>query len=564
VKQQTPELVSSGSDFQARSWQSVGNVNNFPETSIPSILSRSNTGISFSGGGSRAYTAAIGYLAGFHELGLMENIRYVVGVSGGSWATAVYSYLQHADVGDREMLGPVVMPEDIEYGRLSDMEPGCVRSYTNISVDQSPLKDSEGTFEYWRYAVQGTFLDPAGIPRGVPFSHDEATVLDIKTRNPQLADASFLQLRKQDRALGIDERPVPLFGVTLVGPLQQVPFTADHRDYAILEVTSLSAGVLNSKLVNFTSCETDNGEGSDHVGGLVEPFAFGGNVAPRIKLTDGEGKGVLSVPEFSPVLDVNLATSASSWYPGTGLAATNISYAENMSALVDYWAPMTDKSAASAATEPFLLGDGGGLQVDNMISLLQRKVQSIIIFCSTSVPLQPAELWDASSPLLSEHNIDFDIPAFFGVLPDDLTPEDKTLYDLTTVQVFERSEWSVLADQLQRAQAQGDGIVVTSHLRTVANSNFGIEAGFEVAVTWVYLGRLVKWEQSLSAEMRELVVPTENPEDLSQLKESGPFESFPNYETFFAEINFERANLLADLAGWTIVHNAEKFRQILS
>lgn len=61
----------------------------------------------------------------------MNNITYLVGVSGGAWATAVYSYFQHDDVSDATMLGPILYPEDMTYDKLGDIEAGCVRAYVN-------------------------------------------------------------------------------------------------------------------------------------------------------------------------------------------------------------------------------------------------------------------------------------------------------------------------------------------------------------------------------------------------------------------------------------------------
>ena len=58
----------------------------------------------FLGGGSRSYVASIGYLGALHELGLMEDVRYITGISGGSWATAVYSYYNVEGVTDSGLI----------------------------------------------------------------------------------------------------------------------------------------------------------------------------------------------------------------------------------------------------------------------------------------------------------------------------------------------------------------------------------------------------------------------------------------------------------------------------
>ena len=48
---------------------------------MESVTNKPNTAIAFSGGGSRAYIAAIGYLAALSKLDLIKNIRYIGGNS---------------------------------------------------------------------------------------------------------------------------------------------------------------------------------------------------------------------------------------------------------------------------------------------------------------------------------------------------------------------------------------------------------------------------------------------------------------------------------------------------
>lgn len=111
----------------------------------------------------------------------VAHIRYILGSSGGSWATIVYSYFQHADVSDHTMLGKVVMPANITQAGLQAMDHNCVRSYTSSSITPGGL-----TFLDWVEAVQEIYFTPANISRGTPFSFDSDTLFDIQTRNPGL------------------------------------------------------------------------------------------------------------------------------------------------------------------------------------------------------------------------------------------------------------------------------------------------------------------------------------------------------------------------------------------
>jgi len=52
-----------------------------------------NVGVALSGGGSRAATAAMGQLRALHELGLLDRVRAISGVSGGGWLAAAWTFL---------------------------------------------------------------------------------------------------------------------------------------------------------------------------------------------------------------------------------------------------------------------------------------------------------------------------------------------------------------------------------------------------------------------------------------------------------------------------------------
>lgn len=68
---------------------SSNNHYNFPEQTTDFLASTTNCGICFSGGGTRAMSAAMGQMRGLNNLGVLKNARYISCVSGGSWASAI-------------------------------------------------------------------------------------------------------------------------------------------------------------------------------------------------------------------------------------------------------------------------------------------------------------------------------------------------------------------------------------------------------------------------------------------------------------------------------------------
>ena len=109
----------------------------------------------------------------------------------------------------------------------------------------------------------------------------------------------------------------------------------------------------------------------------------------------------------------------------------------------------------------------------------------------------------------------------------------------------------------QASQQAGNGAITTIELTTVANPWWGIEAGFRCNVTWAYLSRCFAWENDLPGDLKELVIPnTGNVSDPSNLRSSGPFQSFPHYEDVSqVQLTNEQANLLSDLGGWFVNQN---------
>ena len=65
------------------------------------------------------------------KLDLIKNIRYIGGISGGSWAAAVFTYAQNRSLDDLHFLGDVVFPNDMTIQSLKSMESDCARSFVN-------------------------------------------------------------------------------------------------------------------------------------------------------------------------------------------------------------------------------------------------------------------------------------------------------------------------------------------------------------------------------------------------------------------------------------------------
>lgn len=531
----------------------------FPEMKY--LSGKPNTAIGFTGGGSRAFVAAIGELAALNSLDLMKNVRYIGGISGGAWATMTYSF-DNSGVSDDILLGSVAPPEKISRIGLNIMDSRCARSFASSNLTLIALKawkdkQVDNFAGAWAHGVQTTYFDPVNIATDAPFTWNQDTLNDIVKRNPSLKDTKFMMPKAG--------RPFPLIGTTMSGPLDYAPYNEKNHNMTLLEITPLYVGQMHGMTVQYT-----DGSGlvkrthSRTVGGAVEPIGVSrcGSASPSMGLLSSQTVGTLKVPAPETVLDVRFAAAASSYAPGVLLESVGI---QNISAAfdmyLDYWSP-SDRVPKGMSS---LFGDGGSFENIPLISFLQRRVAKIVLFFNSESPILPSSSWNVAEDLTYDGQITDCFSSFFGVMEDSLKTWQNRSWDYSKNQVYSKEDYVTVIQGLQDAQAKGNGIIFRKQMTTIENQWWGIPAGIVSDVTFVYLGRLSGWESLLSSDMASLLVPEgDAASNLSVDVSSGPFRGFPHYATTGGEINHERANALADLTGWSVLKNADLFRSILS
>jgi hypothetical protein len=247
------------------------------------------------------------YLAGLHKLNLIENIDYIAGISGGSWATAVYTYAQW-EVDDNTLLGPIIPPSNITYENINIMDEHCARKVTNPPGNITDYRSMEATsftwLDAWIESVSKIYLEPCGIHRGVGFSWNEESLSAILKRNPYFAEhnISFVLPRSETysqlaSSLNIAKRPMPIFAWTLTGPSEFAPFLPSNRSYTLGESTSIASGVLYTQNIQYFSDDADHSFSAEYImGGPVESFAYGTCCAASSSVPKGIDTALLSIP----------------------------------------------------------------------------------------------------------------------------------------------------------------------------------------------------------------------------------------------------------------------------
>lgn len=511
--------------------------------------------------------AAFGQLAALQELGLLRNVRYISGISGGSWATHAFTYYQPSFPGvaqnDTQFLClPLTAPANLTTELLAKMEPTCSRSLATKVKNQTvtggdPVSDGAIAVN-WAYA-----LKRMGIPLHGFFSLSAEVVQAIVQRNPNLQAKDFLL-----PSANMSEHPFPIVGTAVMGPYRLSPFTKNHRAVQVqmLEVTPLYIGQSLTSVQQYVSARRNAPE--PHaltLGGYIEPFAFGGMAAPDKGLPANVTQGVLDVPRVAVPFSLANATFASSFFAGMVLSLLPL-VDDAAHLLTGYWSP----SSPSPRSDQMMLMDGGCFENVHLIGLLKRRVKNIVLFINTVQPMHSRIKWDPRKRPPTSSEFDDMVPWFFGVpvAPGDEKErlEQETSFDYSQNQVFNSSEFVGLATALQDKQAIGQAPVVTTPLVTIANPHWGVPPGISTNVTWVYLSRVGEWEDRLDENLRKLVRPEPfgvQVTDYGEEIKSGPFESFPSYSTDEGVWSPAKANLLAELTGWAVTSQADIFRAAL-
>lgn len=218
---------------------------------VPDVAQRENVGLAFSGGGSRSFSATLGYLRGLHDLKLLDRVRYIGGISGGSWAASAYTYAQlntpNVAASDEELLGDIVSPQNLSLDALSKIPATCARlSATKnlvayVTKNLLRYKDHEA----WARSISQMYLEPQGVDPDAFFTLNSDSEASIKSRNPALAESAFVS--------PIVSRPYMILGATLVGPNNISVLSSKNMSFTLIENTPLYVGEPNVQNVTYTS-----------------------------------------------------------------------------------------------------------------------------------------------------------------------------------------------------------------------------------------------------------------------------------------------------------------------
>lgn len=266
--------------FQAEFWQTPMTGSEYPEMADPEISSRPSFGIAFQGGGNRASPAALGQLRALHELGWIDQVRYIAAVSGGSWTAIPYTFLKRCPTASG-----ISCNQDLFLGKSRSPEhiarhlPGLVRGAVSEDFAEGSMLEAiskgkisgkvinawmHGRFdESFAEALGEIYLAPFGLARSMVES-PESVFTWRETDRDRIARAST-RLSAADIHYVERKRPYLIVGGTVLTKRTLI----DPEDKFRMEMTPLYTGVpQRTPLPSRTGGELQLG------GGFVESFGY--------------------------------------------------------------------------------------------------------------------------------------------------------------------------------------------------------------------------------------------------------------------------------------------------
>lgn len=302
--------------------------------------SRKKLAVCFSGGGSRALTCAWGQMLGLSTLqaggqAVMDQVRYLSSVSGGSWASVLYTFRSNS-LSDDEFLGQACQPAQLAYGTppaggldvttmgasmLGKVPQNFANLFTLNPVDNiiadflvltllKGVPASDSLQWLWMYIVGENVLADFGLysyhtsllhPFAKPWDYSGAQSFSLSPAyaqqhifsQPQAPSSSDFTYARTN-ASGQPSGPMLIINTNIVG--QSAPAVTMSTPMQIpVQVSAVAAGVAG-----------ENPAVAQHIGGgSVESFAF----TSTLKNANGDSAH-LGMPRIWSLADITSCSSA--------------------------------------------------------------------------------------------------------------------------------------------------------------------------------------------------------------------------------------------------------------
>lgn len=471
-----------------------------------SVCNKPNVGICFSGGGTRSASATHGQLRALDHLGLLDNVRYISCVSGGSWAVVPYTYLPKGWEDDH-FFGDMMQPGNITKGVLEQINKN---NYLHTVTHAGILDDVIGHWlkfagdETFSRAVGDIFLDHFGLHSLKRFFAYTKNQVSQIVKNNQGADADdFYTVR--------GNRPFLIVCGALLRP--------GPKD-ALFEMTPWYSGV-RQKYNRFGSNNQNIG------GGFIESFAFDSDAPEGYKTGNQTAMVRLGKRKHRFTLSDMIGTSGAA--PAEildKLGLNDIGFPE-----FKYW-PIANAANQALKAKEYEFGDGGNIENLGIMPLLNRGVKKIVVFVNTKKKLK-------------ENNM----TVINSAVKDLFTPGHVN-------HIFPETKLKGLIKALNQKLSSCQSVTHKDKYKIQSNSHYGLPANQEVEILWVYNERYKDWENNLPETVRKKIG-------------HGDLANYPHFKTFFEnlspiDLKPIQASLLSQLSSAVVIDNSTDMKHMLT
>ncbi len=510
--------------------------------------SGSGVGVAFSGGGSRSLSCTLGQLRGLKHLGKLDQVSAISAVSGGSWASSLYTYLPEYIDDDNFLGAPVGNPKELTllyHGEVATaLDRFSPNNMGNAATNLGVVKMASRAVELY---VSGVPADDLWVRIIGEYVFEPFELFNV--RRPKFFTESLQwfenNIQPNNPELSIDDFYVPKPGrPELIVNFNISPQEGSDQLFP-MESTQQLAGILPS----FPKSELNE---TDLGGGYIDPLGFGSKnqsspSGDKIRVVKPENR-------FSVHTASGLSSAA---FAETLLQATK--WPEEVQSIVpkEYYWPVMNPSQPS---QQYHFADGGNLEDTAITALLRRKFGSIIAFVNGSTPIS----WDEKN---EEVIVGEQIAVLFGYqpktktgfleedylpwerFPENYKPGDKLqkasyatfAYD----RVFDPDLFIDFTMELYDVFKQGGTVMwKMENVQVMEQPHLGVEAYTLEKILWVINSEVAAFKDQLEDEIKlEL--------DAGDL---GAFPHFPYYETIGQlHLSTSQVNLLAHLSCWNVI-----------
>lgn len=519
----------------------------FPEDNLNELKGKESLGICFSGGGTRSASLTLGQLRALDKIGVLERAKYMCGVSGGSWGSLPFIYLDKI-INDSTFLGEYLAPNQITLDNLKQT-PKNSMAYaisnakilrdTIIEIIKMHIEGKLDTRDLYSRIISDIFLNPFNI--GNPnkfFTYNEQTRDEILNQNKGLKEDDFYLVNpKNNRPYYIAQGIVGNYSFTdLKKPALGEKIAPKNIERHQFEMTPLYVGV--NQLFKPTNI-TPNAIG----GGYVQPHGFNSNApysfdsATKLAQTTLNSKN--SIFNLGEVIGISgAAPEVYSWICDLVEHLLKSLLFPNQK----YWCNFSNPTSAVVSNYDF--ADGGGLENLGIMPLLKRGVKKIIVFSNCETELK----FDKNGNL----QITDSIPALFGPIKDNYGQKD---FKDNIVFADQKGKYDTLVKALMQKNTDGLPPIFVDTYQVTPQPCYGIEGNYEVEIMWVYNSKCSKWFDQLPKDVQDLITSKKE------------FRNFPFYKTFMQnpphiiDLTPEQVNLEAHLSSWELMASMDEIRK---